>query len=113
MIIYIFNKKIIFTFFYIVLQPVHKVAQQPSYMLWVEPCILKTGSPCYSDNWKHISVEVLYKIIHLFPSPLGQTDMPVEGLEATLKAITLMEDFTDFDTQLPDTKYFCFPFSLI
>ncbi|XP_045551205.1 double-strand-break repair protein rad21 homolog isoform X1 [Salmo salar] len=34
----------------------------------------------------------------------GQTDMPVEGLEATLKAITLMEDFTDFDTQLPDTN---------
>ncbi|XP_062283119.1 double-strand-break repair protein rad21-like protein 1 [Scomber scombrus] len=32
----------------------------------------------------------------------GQTDMPVEGLEATVKAITLIEDFTDFDTQLPD-----------
>ncbi|XP_071756283.2 double-strand-break repair protein rad21-like protein 1 [Centroberyx gerrardi] len=34
----------------------------------------------------------------------GQTDMPVEGLEATLKAITLIEDFTDFDTQLPHPK---------
>ncbi|XP_038863323.1 double-strand-break repair protein rad21-like protein 1 [Salvelinus namaycush] len=34
----------------------------------------------------------------------GQTAMPVEGLEATLKAITLMEDFTDFDSQLPDTN---------
>uniref|UniRef100_A0A8C6T3W2 RAD21 cohesin complex component like 1 n=1 Tax=Neogobius melanostomus TaxID=47308 RepID=A0A8C6T3W2_9GOBI len=32
----------------------------------------------------------------------GQTDLPVEELEATVKAITLMEDFTDFDTQLPD-----------
>ncbi|XP_040908470.1 double-strand-break repair protein rad21-like protein 1 [Toxotes jaculatrix] len=31
----------------------------------------------------------------------GQTDMPVEGLEATLKAITLIEDFTSFDAQLP------------
>ncbi|XP_040009021.1 double-strand-break repair protein rad21-like protein 1 isoform X2 [Xiphias gladius] len=31
----------------------------------------------------------------------GQTDMPVEGLEATLKAITLIEDFTAFDAQLP------------
>ncbi|XP_019907632.1 double-strand-break repair protein rad21-like protein 1 isoform X2 [Esox lucius] len=31
-----------------------------------------------------------------------QTDMPVEGLEATHKAITLIEDFTDFDSQLPD-----------
>ncbi|XP_029994661.1 double-strand-break repair protein rad21-like protein 1 [Sphaeramia orbicularis] len=31
----------------------------------------------------------------------GQTDLPLEGLEATLKAITLIEDFTDFDTQLP------------
>ncbi|CAB1336508.1 unnamed protein product [Coregonus sp. 'balchen'] len=34
----------------------------------------------------------------------GQTDMPVEALEATLKAITLMEDFTDFDSQLPDAN---------
>ncbi|CAL9703450.1 unnamed protein product [Knipowitschia caucasica] len=32
----------------------------------------------------------------------GQTDLPVEGLEATVKAITLMEEFTDFDIQLPD-----------
>ncbi|XP_034393521.1 double-strand-break repair protein rad21-like protein 1 [Cyclopterus lumpus] len=31
----------------------------------------------------------------------GQTDMPLEGLEATLKAITLIEDFTAFDSQLP------------
>ncbi|XP_070695066.1 double-strand-break repair protein rad21-like protein 1 [Pempheris klunzingeri] len=31
----------------------------------------------------------------------GQTDMPDEGMEATLKAITLMEDFTAFDVQLP------------
>ncbi|XP_032377738.1 double-strand-break repair protein rad21-like protein 1 [Etheostoma spectabile] len=31
----------------------------------------------------------------------GQTDLPVEGLEATLKAITLIEDFTAFDAQLP------------
>ncbi|KAF7661090.1 hypothetical protein LDENG_00269880 [Lucifuga dentata] len=28
-----------------------------------------------------------------------QTDMPAEELEATFKAITLIEDFTDFDTQ--------------
>ncbi|XP_024860255.1 double-strand-break repair protein rad21-like protein 1 isoform X2 [Kryptolebias marmoratus] len=32
----------------------------------------------------------------------GQTDMPVEGLEATIKAITLVEDFTAFDAQFPD-----------
>lgn len=32
----------------------------------------------------------------------GQTDLPVEGLEATVKAITLMEEFPDFDTQMPD-----------
>uniref|UniRef100_A0A3Q1FX75 Rad21/Rec8-like protein N-terminal domain-containing protein n=1 Tax=Acanthochromis polyacanthus TaxID=80966 RepID=A0A3Q1FX75_9TELE len=31
----------------------------------------------------------------------GQTDLPVDGLEATTKAITLMEDFTAFDSQLP------------
>lgn len=34
----------------------------------------------------------------------GQTDMPVEALEATVKAITLIEDFTDFDTQLPNPR---------
>ncbi|XP_027144621.1 double-strand-break repair protein rad21-like protein 1 isoform X1 [Larimichthys crocea] len=34
----------------------------------------------------------------------GQTDMPVEGLEATVKAITLIEDFTSFDAQLPDPR---------
>ncbi|XP_048066764.1 double-strand-break repair protein rad21-like protein 1 [Megalobrama amblycephala] len=32
----------------------------------------------------------------------GQTDLPEVAMEATLKAITLPEDFTDFDTQLPD-----------
>lgn len=32
----------------------------------------------------------------------GQTDLPVGELEATVTAITLMEEFTDFDTQLPD-----------
>ncbi|XP_029011678.1 double-strand-break repair protein rad21-like protein 1 [Betta splendens] len=31
----------------------------------------------------------------------GQTDLPEEGLEATVKAITLSEDFSAFDTQLP------------
>ncbi|XP_026223066.1 double-strand-break repair protein rad21-like protein 1 isoform X1 [Anabas testudineus] len=31
----------------------------------------------------------------------GQTDLPEEGLEATLKAITLIEDFSAFDAQLP------------
>uniref|UniRef100_A0A8C2X659 Rad21/Rec8-like protein N-terminal domain-containing protein n=1 Tax=Cyclopterus lumpus TaxID=8103 RepID=A0A8C2X659_CYCLU len=35
----------------------------------------------------------------------GQTDMPLEGLEATLKAITLIEDFTAFDSQLPHLRY--------
>ncbi|KAM3618851.1 uncharacterized protein V6R79_025901 [Siganus canaliculatus] len=32
----------------------------------------------------------------------GQTDLPEEELEATMKAITLIEDFTAFDVQLPD-----------
>ncbi|XP_017551737.1 double-strand-break repair protein rad21-like protein 1 [Pygocentrus nattereri] len=32
----------------------------------------------------------------------GQTDLPVEGMEAMFKAITLPEEFTDFDLQLPD-----------
>uniref|UniRef100_A0A672LR53 Double-strand-break repair protein rad21-like protein 1 n=1 Tax=Sinocyclocheilus grahami TaxID=75366 RepID=A0A672LR53_SINGR len=32
----------------------------------------------------------------------GQTDLPEDAMEATLKAITLPEDFTDFDSQLPD-----------
>ncbi|XP_051950747.1 double-strand-break repair protein rad21 homolog isoform X2 [Xyrauchen texanus] len=32
----------------------------------------------------------------------GETDLPEDALEATFKAITLQEDFTDFDSQLPD-----------
>ncbi|XP_056457027.1 double-strand-break repair protein rad21-like protein 1 isoform X1 [Gadus chalcogrammus] len=31
----------------------------------------------------------------------GQTDLPVEGLEAAIESITLIEDFTAFDAQLP------------
>ncbi|KAM6924480.1 double-strand-break repair protein rad21-like protein 1 [Xenentodon cancila] len=31
----------------------------------------------------------------------GQTDLPEEGLEATIKAITLIEDFTSFESELP------------
>uniref|UniRef100_A0A3P8U5H3 Rad21/Rec8-like protein N-terminal domain-containing protein n=1 Tax=Amphiprion percula TaxID=161767 RepID=A0A3P8U5H3_AMPPE len=34
----------------------------------------------------------------------GQTDLPVDGLEATTKAITLIEDFTAFDSQLPHPR---------
>lgn len=37
----------------------------------------------------------------------GQTDLPEEGLEATLKAITLIEDFSAFDAQLPPVRYSC------
>uniref|UniRef100_A0A671T319 Taste receptor type 1 member 1-like n=1 Tax=Sinocyclocheilus anshuiensis TaxID=1608454 RepID=A0A671T319_9TELE len=32
----------------------------------------------------------------------GQTDLPEDAMEATLKTITLPEDFTDFDSKLPD-----------
>ncbi|KAI5094785.1 RAD21 cohesin complex component like 1, partial [Silurus meridionalis] len=32
----------------------------------------------------------------------GQLDLPNEGMEAMVKAITLPEDFTDFESQLPD-----------
>ncbi|XP_060786713.1 double-strand-break repair protein rad21-like protein 1 [Neoarius graeffei] len=32
----------------------------------------------------------------------GQLDLPEEGMEAMVKAITLTEDFTDFESQLPD-----------
>lgn len=37
----------------------------------------------------------------------GQTDLPEEGLEAALKAITLIEDFSAFDAQLPPLRYSC------
>uniref|UniRef100_A0A3B5AF90 Rad21/Rec8-like protein N-terminal domain-containing protein n=1 Tax=Stegastes partitus TaxID=144197 RepID=A0A3B5AF90_9TELE len=37
----------------------------------------------------------------------GQTDLPVDGLEAKVKAITLIEDFTAFDSQLRHPRY-CF-----
>lgn len=35
----------------------------------------------------------------------GQLDLPDDGMEARVKAITLPEDFTDFESQLPDLKY--------
>ncbi|XP_075958829.1 double-strand-break repair protein rad21-like protein 1 [Anarhichas minor] len=56
----------------------------------------------YSRKTKYLLAdcsEALVKIKMAFRP--GQTDMPVEGLEATLKAITLIEDFTAFDAQLP------------
>nr|XP_023659981.1 double-strand-break repair protein rad21-like protein 1 isoform X4 [Paramormyrops kingsleyae] len=34
----------------------------------------------------------------------GQTDLPSESLEASFKAITLPEDFTDFELQLPNIR---------
>uniref|UniRef100_A0A3B4YRL7 Rad21/Rec8-like protein N-terminal domain-containing protein n=1 Tax=Seriola lalandi dorsalis TaxID=1841481 RepID=A0A3B4YRL7_SERLL len=42
----------------------------------------------------------------------GQTDMPEEGLEATVKAITLVEDFTAFDAHLPPLGYCYLLFSI-
>ncbi|XP_026189038.1 double-strand-break repair protein rad21-like protein 1 [Mastacembelus armatus] len=56
----------------------------------------------YSRKAKYLLADcsdALFKIKMAFRP--GQTDMPVEGLEATLKAITLIEDFTVFDAQLP------------
>uniref|UniRef100_UPI0037E7DFD0 double-strand-break repair protein rad21-like protein 1 n=1 Tax=Semicossyphus pulcher TaxID=241346 RepID=UPI0037E7DFD0 len=56
----------------------------------------------YSRKAKYLLAdcnEALVKIKIAFRP--GQTDMPVEGLEATIKAITLNEDFSAFDAQLP------------
>ncbi|XP_047459020.1 double-strand-break repair protein rad21-like protein 1 isoform X2 [Mugil cephalus] len=56
----------------------------------------------YSRKAKYLLAdcsEALIKIKMAFRP--GQTDLPVEGLEATIKAITLTEDFADFDSQLP------------
>ncbi|XP_034551590.1 double-strand-break repair protein rad21-like protein 1 [Notolabrus celidotus] len=56
----------------------------------------------YSRKAKYLLAdcnEALVKIKIAFRP--GQTDMPVEGLEATEKAITLTEDFTAFESQLP------------
>lgn len=36
---------------------------------------------------------------------LDQTDLAVDGPQATVKAITLIEDFTAFDTPLPDLRW--------
>lgn len=41
-------------------------------------------------------------LLHLWTT--GQTDLAVEELEAQSKAITLIEDFTGFDPQLPDPR---------
>ncbi|XP_059188239.1 double-strand-break repair protein rad21-like protein 1 [Centropristis striata] len=57
----------------------------------------------YSKKTKYLLADcndALVKIKMAFRP--GLTDLPVEGLEATLKAITLIEDFTSFDAQLPD-----------
>ena len=51
-------------------------------------------------NWP-----VLSGINAAFLTCAGQTDLPVEGLEAAIKSITLVEDFTAFDAQLPHPKY--------
>ncbi|CAJ1084651.1 double-strand-break repair protein rad21-like protein 1 [Xyrichtys novacula] len=56
----------------------------------------------YSKKAKYLLAdcnEALLKIKIAFRP--GQTDMPVEGLVATIKAITLIEDFTEFDSQMP------------
>lgn len=47
---------------------------------------------------------MFFSLSFLFSQHTGQTDLAVEGLEATVKAITLIEDFTAFDTQLPDPR---------
>ncbi|XP_049922219.1 double-strand-break repair protein rad21-like protein 1 [Epinephelus moara] len=57
----------------------------------------------YSKKTKYLLADcndALVKIKMAFRP--GQTDMPVEGLEATIKAITLIEDFSAFDTEVPN-----------
>ncbi|XP_075898386.1 double-strand-break repair protein rad21-like protein 1 [Nelusetta ayraudi] len=57
----------------------------------------------YSRKTKYLLAdcsEALVKIRVAFRP--DQTDLAVDGLEATVKAITLIEDFTAFDTPLPD-----------
>ncbi|KAI9518034.1 hypothetical protein NQZ68_041850 [Dissostichus eleginoides] len=61
----------------------------------------------YSKKAKYLladSTDALVKIKFAFRP--GQRDLPDEELEATLKAITLNEDFPDFDTQLPHPSNF-------
>ncbi|XP_029363334.1 double-strand-break repair protein rad21-like protein 1 [Echeneis naucrates] len=56
----------------------------------------------YSRKAKYLLIDcndALLKIKLAFRP--GQTDLPEEGLEATVTAITLSEDFSAFDTQLP------------
>ncbi|KAF3861085.1 hypothetical protein F7725_001340 [Dissostichus mawsoni] len=60
----------------------------------------------YSKKAKYLladSTDALFKIKFAFRP--GQRDLPDEELEATLKAITLNEDFPDFDTQLPHPRF--------
>lgn len=38
------------------------------------------------------------------PTASGQTDMPVEGLETNMKAITLVEDVSTFDDLRPHLR---------
>ncbi|XP_072223977.1 double-strand-break repair protein rad21-like protein 1 [Leuresthes tenuis] len=56
----------------------------------------------YSRKAKYLLVDCSDALVRIkMAFRPGQTDMPVEGLEATFKAITLIEDFTAFDAQLP------------
>uniref|UniRef100_A0A665T7R0 Rad21/Rec8-like protein N-terminal domain-containing protein n=1 Tax=Echeneis naucrates TaxID=173247 RepID=A0A665T7R0_ECHNA len=62
----------------------------------------------YSRKAKYLLIDcndALLKIKLAFRP--GQTDLPEEGLEATVTAITLSEDFSAFDTQLPSLRYSC------
>ncbi|XP_029911952.1 double-strand-break repair protein rad21-like protein 1 isoform X1 [Myripristis murdjan] len=56
----------------------------------------------YSRKAKYLLTDCNDALVKIkVPFRPGQTDMPADELEATFKAITLVEDFTDFDAQLP------------
>lgn len=52
---------------------------------------------------QNVYIEKAQCLIQIFVTT-GQTDLPEDALEATFNHITLQEDFTDFDLQLPDLK---------
>uniref|UniRef100_A0A667ZYJ9 Rad21/Rec8-like protein N-terminal domain-containing protein n=1 Tax=Myripristis murdjan TaxID=586833 RepID=A0A667ZYJ9_9TELE len=59
----------------------------------------------YSRKAKYLLTDCNDALVKIkVPFRPGQTDMPADELEATFKAITLVEDFTDFDAQLPHPK---------
>lgn len=65
----------------------------------------QVNAACWICEWVNTALDERCNSNDTSFLSIGQTDLPNDAMEATLKTITLPEDFTDFETQLPDLKY--------